>query len=137
MELSVNERRFSFNYVNKWCYKSSIISFDCRETWLSFQVDLEPQGKIHVIVELKWQGKFDKLNGKFNWEWLKIDFPSIRRSKQYTRCCQINYQSSWRSRIQRASRIQSSSWCYAKTCSSGQIAFTLNIEWLMSNFLIL
>lgn len=26
---------------------------------LSFQVDLEPQGKIHVIVELKWHGKFE------------------------------------------------------------------------------
>lgn len=25
----------------------------------NFQVDLEPMGKIHVIVELKWHGKIE------------------------------------------------------------------------------
>lgn len=32
---------------------SNCFGFHC-----NFQVDLEPMGKIHVIVELKWHGKF-------------------------------------------------------------------------------
>lgn len=40
------------------------------------------------------------------------------RSKQYTRCC-CEHQGRWRSRIQRACRLQSATWCYAKTRPSG------------------
>lgn len=88
-----------------------------------FQVDLEPQGKIHVIVELKWQGNRTKVKFFFKLSNSKVtnffDFRTKCFAKQWscTKCCA-------RSRIQRTSWIQSTSWCYATSCSPGFYLFS-------------
>lgn len=113
---------------HKWnCWIRESMQMIIIIVWIfSLQVDLEPQGKIHVIVELKWHGMCvnqfivrtqTKIEPNIEF---KKNILSFSRAKQCIKRCHCSYQNR---RIQRASRFQSSSWCYAKTCSSGTNRF--------------
>lgn len=57
-----------------------VFSMQLKEKWFvefaHFQVDLEPQGKIHVIIELKWHGKSDDVTTVTDTIWANaINFP--------------------------------------------------------------
>lgn len=115
-------------------------------------MDLEPQGKIRVVVELKWHGMY------YIWSWHQTIwsknktpcFSMIRahnhihtytlirnqRSKQFAKRKQCTNKNGVSRRVQRASRLQSAPRCYAKTCPSGmlyvQLCINFPIKWMPS-----
>lgn len=116
----INTRKILI-FLSISCEKINVLKF---VSLTHTQVDLEPHGKVRIIVELKWHGMLTSSLFLFFWKFIEMmDIYLFNpRTKQYTRWCCCRQSQDWGESIQRTRRIQPTSWCHAKTCSSGTFA---------------